>query len=49
MSQPLLKLSAVTRRFPAGDKDVVVLNNVNLSIHAGEIVAIVGASPGSRR
>ncbi|KVK85656.1 macrolide transporter [Burkholderia cepacia] len=44
MSRPLLKLSAVTRRFPAGDKDVVVLNNVNLSIHAGEIVAIVGAS-----
>ncbi|RQT29827.1 MacB family efflux pump subunit [Burkholderia contaminans] len=44
MSQPLLKLAAVTRRFPAGDKDVVVLNNVNLSIHAGEIVAIVGAS-----
>ncbi|KAF1039548.1 MAG: Macrolide export ATP-binding/permease protein MacB [Burkholderia lata] len=44
MRQPLLKLTAVTRRFPAGDKDVVVLNNVNLSIHAGEIVAIVGAS-----
>ncbi|WP_321788115.1 MacB family efflux pump subunit [Burkholderia pyrrocinia] len=44
MSQPLLKLSSVTRRFPAGDKDVVVLNNVNLSIDAGEIVAIVGAS-----
>ncbi|MFW6854906.1 MacB family efflux pump subunit [Burkholderia gladioli] len=44
MCQPLLKLAAVTRRFPAGDKDVVVLNNVNLSIDAGEIVAIVGAS-----
>ncbi|RQR40677.1 MacB family efflux pump subunit [Burkholderia sp. Bp9142] len=44
MSAPLLKLAAVTRRFPAGDKDVVVLNNVNLSIDAGEIVAIVGAS-----
>ncbi|HHV7524539.1 TPA: MacB family efflux pump subunit [Burkholderia orbicola] len=44
MRQPLLKLAAVTRRFPAGDKDVVVLNNVNLSIGAGEIVAIVGAS-----
>ncbi|MCA8239114.1 MacB family efflux pump subunit [Burkholderia sp. AU32262] len=43
-SQPLLKLAAVTRRFPAGDKDVVVLNNVNLSIDAGEIAAIVGAS-----
>ncbi|KEZ04215.1 macrolide transporter [Burkholderia sp. MSh2] len=44
MRRPLLKLSAVTRRFPAGDKDIVVLNDVNLSIHAGEIVAIVGAS-----
>ncbi|MDR6497874.1 macrolide transport system ATP-binding/permease protein [Burkholderia ambifaria] len=44
MRQPLLKLSSVTRRFQAGDKDVVVLNNVNLSIDAGEIVAIVGAS-----
>ncbi|MGN7984336.1 MacB family efflux pump subunit [Burkholderia sp. 22313] len=44
MSTPLLKLAAVTRRFPAGDKDVVALNNVNLSIDAGEIVAIVGAS-----
>ncbi|WP_343727441.1 MacB family efflux pump subunit [Burkholderia seminalis] len=44
MRRPLLKLAAVTRRFPAGDKDVVVLNNVNLSIDAGEIVAIVGAS-----
>ncbi|QQJ99901.1 MacB family efflux pump subunit [Burkholderia ambifaria] len=44
MSQPLLKLAAVTRCFPAGDKDVVVLHNVNLSIDAGEIVAIVGAS-----
>ncbi|TAM00193.1 MAG: ATP-binding cassette domain-containing protein, partial [Paraburkholderia sp.] len=44
MSTPLLKLAAVTRRFLSGDKDVVVLNNVNLSIDAGEIVAIVGAS-----
>ncbi|MFC5431685.1 MacB family efflux pump subunit [Paraburkholderia denitrificans] len=44
MSTPLLKLTAVTRRFLSGDKDVVVLNNVNLSIDAGEIVAIVGAS-----
>ncbi|OXI30895.1 macrolide ABC transporter permease/ATP-binding protein MacB [Burkholderia sp. AU16741] len=44
MRQPLLKLAAVTRRFPAGDKDIVVLNDVNLSIDAGEIVAIVGAS-----
>ncbi|MGY2492752.1 MacB family efflux pump subunit [Cupriavidus sp. CP313] len=44
MQQPLLQLTGVTRRFPAGDRDVVVLKDVNLSIDAGEIVAIVGAS-----
>ncbi|PCE32556.1 MacB family efflux pump subunit [Burkholderia ubonensis] len=44
MSRPLLQLTDVTRRFPAGDRDVVVLKNVSLSIDAGEIVAIVGAS-----
>ncbi|MBN3788250.1 MacB family efflux pump subunit [Burkholderia sp. Ac-20353] len=44
MSKPLLQLADVTRYFPAGDKDVVVLKNVNLLIDAGEIVAIVGAS-----
>ncbi|WP_323121289.1 macrolide ABC transporter ATP-binding protein/permease MacB [Burkholderia alba] len=44
MREPLLQLTNVTRRFPAGDKDVVVLKDVNLSIDAGEIVAIIGAS-----
>nr|WP_179402793.1 MacB family efflux pump subunit [Burkholderia guangdongensis] len=44
MTRPLLQLTDVTRRFPAGDRQVVVLKNVNLSIDAGEIVAIVGAS-----
>lgn len=44
MTGPLLQLTRVTRRFPAGEKDVVVLDDVRLSIDAGEIVAIVGAS-----
>ncbi|QCP54030.1 MacB family efflux pump subunit [Trinickia violacea] len=44
MSEPLLQLTNVTRRFPAGDKDVVVLESIDLTIHAGEIVAIIGAS-----
>lgn len=44
MTGPLLQLTRVTRRFPAGEKDVVVLDEVSLSIDAGEIVAIVGAS-----
>ncbi|CFB60021.1 MacB family efflux pump subunit [Pandoraea apista] len=43
-SHPMLELTGVTRRFPSGDRDVVVLNDVNLTIEAGEIVAIMGAS-----
>jgi macrolide transport system ATP-binding/permease protein len=42
--QPLLELRGVTREFPAGDHVLVVLQDVNLSIHAGEMVAIVGQS-----
>lgn len=41
---PMLELTGITRRFPAGDRDVVVLHDVNLAIEAGEIVAIMGAS-----
>ncbi|WP_353189809.1 MacB family efflux pump subunit [Pandoraea pnomenusa] len=41
---PMLELTGITRRFPAGDRDVVVLRDVHLSIAAGEIVAIMGAS-----
>ncbi len=44
MAHPMLELTGITRRFPAGDRDVVVLRNVNLTIEAGEIVAIMGAS-----
>ncbi|VVE67958.1 macrolide transporter [Pandoraea pnomenusa] len=43
-SVPMLSLSGITRRFPAGERDVVVLHDVNLAIEAGEIVAIMGAS-----
>ena len=43
-SVPMLSLSGITRRFPAGERDVVVLHDVNLPIEAGEIVAIMGAS-----
>ncbi|WP_036664592.1 MacB family efflux pump subunit [Pandoraea sp. SD6-2] len=43
-SPPMLELTGVTRRFPSGDRDVVVLRDVNLTIAAGEIVAIMGAS-----
>ncbi|MFN9470107.1 MacB family efflux pump subunit [Acidovorax sp.] len=41
---PLLDIRGVTREFPAGDQVLAVLKDVNLSIHAGEMVAIVGQS-----
>lgn len=44
MNVPLLNLSGLYRSFAAGDQDLTVLNDVNLSINRGEMVAIVGAS-----
>src|SRR5690625_1385644 len=40
----LLELREVRREFPAGDITIAVLQDINLRIHAGEMVAIVGAS-----
>ncbi|RNM05220.1 MacB family efflux pump subunit [Dickeya undicola] len=44
MSTPLLVLRQVHRSFINGEQRVDVLKNINLAIHAGEMVAIVGAS-----
>ena len=44
MSQPLLQLRDLRREFPAGEETIAVLKDVNLDIHAGEMVAIVGQS-----
>ncbi|MGE4336578.1 MAG: MacB family efflux pump subunit [Pigmentiphaga sp.] len=41
---PLLELRNLYREFRAGDQTIAVLQDVNLSIEAGEMVAIVGAS-----
>ena len=43
-ARPLLEISGVTREFPAGDQVLAVLKNIDLSIHSGEMVAIVGQS-----
>ncbi|OKP04754.1 macrolide ABC transporter ATP-binding protein/permease MacB [Xenorhabdus eapokensis] len=40
----LLELKGVSRSYLAGESQVTVLDNISLSIQAGEMVAIVGAS-----
>ena len=44
MTEPLLRVRGLRREFPAGDQVLVVLDNVDLDIRAGELVAIVGQS-----
>ncbi|WMJ68710.1 MacB family efflux pump subunit [Stenotrophomonas sp. 24(2023)] len=44
MPQPLLSVRGLRREFPAGDQALVVLHGIDLDIHAGELVAIVGQS-----
>ncbi len=44
MGQPLLQVRDIWREYPSGDGVVAVLKGVNLSIQAGEMVAIIGAS-----
>ncbi|MEZ9270789.1 MacB family efflux pump subunit [Vibrio cyclitrophicus] len=44
MSDVLLEISGLSCRFPAGDDQLTVLNNVNLAIRRGEMIAIMGAS-----
>lgn len=47
MGEPLLELIGVTRSYQAGDQETAetaVLRNIDLTIEAGEFVAIMGAS-----
>ncbi|MFI8417419.1 ABC transporter permease [Serratia sp. NPDC078593] len=43
-AMPLISLKDISRHFTSGPQTVTVLKNVSLSIHRGEMVAIVGAS-----
>ncbi len=44
MAEPLIVLEKLRREFPAGEGVLTVLNDIDLTIEAGEMVAIVGAS-----
>ena len=42
--KPILELTDMGRSFVTGGQELAVLRGINLTIHAGEMVAIVGAS-----
>ncbi|RKF19967.1 MacB family efflux pump subunit [Alginatibacterium sediminis] len=44
MTDALLNIKGVTRSFAAGDQQLTVLNDINLQIMRGEMIAIIGAS-----
>ncbi len=44
MSEPLIRLKGIERRYQSGEHEVTVLHPLELAIDAGEMVAIVGAS-----
>ncbi|MFK3780386.1 MacB family efflux pump subunit [Agrobacterium sp. NPDC089420] len=44
MAEPLISLQSVWRDYPSGEGKISVLKNIDLTIEAGEMVAIVGAS-----
>ena len=44
MGRAILEITGLWRRFATGAEEIAVLRDINLTIHAGEMVAIVGAS-----
>ncbi|MBI1291476.1 MacB family efflux pump subunit [bacterium] len=44
MAEPFIVLSAITREYPSGEGTIAVLKDIDLTIGAGEMVAIIGAS-----
>jgi len=44
VATPLIVLRGLTRRFVTGAETVTVLDDINLDIEAGEMIAIVGQS-----
>ena len=42
--EPIMQLSGIIREFPAGEQIIRVLHGIDLTIHQGEMVAIIGQS-----
>lgn len=44
LAQPIMQLTGIIKEFPAGEQTIRVLHDINLTIHQGEMVAIIGQS-----
>ncbi len=44
MNQPRIELRQLTRRLPSGDRELTILDHVDLAIEPGELVAVLGPS-----
>jgi macrolide transport system ATP-binding/permease protein len=44
MTQPIIEIENLRREFPAGNETITVLRDIDLTINAGEMVAIMGQS-----
>ncbi len=44
MSDPLIRLIGVSKRYGTGEAELIALRNINLTVSAGEFVAIMGPS-----
>lgn len=43
-AQPIMQLTGIVRDFPAGEQTIRVLHDIDLTIHQGEMLAIIGQS-----
>tara|TARA_B100000700_G_scaffold290737_1_gene349072 strand:- start:180 stop:860 length:681 start_codon:yes stop_codon:yes gene_type:complete len=44
MSNEIIKLSRISKKFVGTGKDIVVLKNINLKINKGELISLIGPS-----
>ena len=44
MSNEIIKLSKIFKKFVGAYKDIIVLKNINLKINSGELVSLTGPS-----
>jgi len=44
MNKEIIKLSRISKKFVGGNKNIIVLKNVNLKINKGELVSLTGPS-----